>query len=133
MSTDDHFTILSGFPQQIKVHASRLAAEYPAFLNEVKAALTHAIGRDASTLTADVRNLAEGLGGLLSLRAAGVAMPSSPKPISRESGVLIVAPTGKPLASVATQSLALGALPAGAPGVVHPSRRDSNDVVVPSG
>ena len=65
---------------------------------------------------------------ITSVRSAGVAMPSNPKPRSSELGVVMAAPTGKPAASVTTQSLPLAALPAGAPGTVQPSSPVSNDV-----
>ena len=42
-------------------------------------------------------------------------MPSMPKPINTVLGVVIELPTGKPDSSVRIQSLALPALPAGAP------------------
>ena len=48
---------------------------------------------------------------MTALRACCVEIPSNPKPIRIESGVLIVAPTGNPEASVRTQLLAFGPLP----------------------
>ena len=70
---------------------------------------------------------------MTALRACGVAIPSNPKPIRSESGVVIVAPTGKPEASVRVQLLAFGPLPAGGPVICQPSRPASNDVVAPPG
>ena len=55
-------------------------------------------------------------------RSAAVETPSSPNPSSSECGVAIALPTGKPEASVRMKLLALGALPAGGPVIVQPSR-----------
>ena len=52
---------------------------------------------------------------MTALRDAGVEIPSNPKPIRIESGVLMLAPTGNPAASVRIQLFAFGPLPAGGP------------------
>jgi hypothetical protein len=69
---------------------------------------------------------------MTALRDACVEIPSNPKPIRIESGVLMLEPTGKPAASVRVQLFAFGPLLAGCP-TVQPSRPVSNDVLVPSG
>ena len=52
---------------------------------------------------------------MTALRDSCVEIPSNPKPIRIESGVLMLAPTGKPAASVRVQLFAFGPLPAGGP------------------
>ena len=66
-------------------------------------------------------------------RSACVEMPSNPKPMNSELGVVIEAPTGNPEAFVGIQLFAFGPLPSGGPVASQPSRPVSNDVLVPSG
>src|SRR5215208_7420083 len=68
---------------------------------------------------------------MTSFRAAGVAMPSSPNPVYRVSGVAMTAPSGKPSEVARVHVFAFGALPAGAAVAAQPSKPVSNDVVSP--